>query len=466
MKWNACLKPAAWLALGLFLLGSGLAVAPPGGKNLTAGAADPGGRFVVATYAGDEEQGRSVRALIRSLRTFGGAHRDCPVYVVLGNPERHPCGFLKTDGVELVPLVMGPAFREYPLAFKAFAAAQVERLVPKADTLVWMDPGVLVLSPPDALDLAGQHDAAVRPVTLSNTIGLPAGAPPDGYWAPIFRETGLGALPLLTVETLADGARIQPYYNCEVYAVRPGLGVCAEWARVLAGRLRDAEYQKTACTTFLKRLFLHQAVLSAVIQSRVRPDRLRELPVSSGYPFNQHARLPTSRRCTALNDLSVVIFDDAWQRDPNWMDSIEIREPLRGWLLDTYREYLQPGDVQNRPAGSSNTGIAATPARSGRTDPVTADSPGGPDYGPHPMGFELIQTADPARSPMRTSSSGWVSTFSCGRLCRPGRGVADAGKDGRGDRGAAQTPGVQSGPAADRPAPREPDQALMREVHP
>ena len=183
-------------------------------------------------------------------------------------------------------------------------------------------------------------NAAVRPVPLSNTIGLPEGAPPDGYWAPIYRETGLGVHQQPTVETLVDRVRIQPYFNCEVYAVRPGLGICAEWARVLAGRLRDAEYQKTACTVFLKRLFLHQAVLSAVIQSRVRPARLRALPITSGYPFNQHARLPASRRCTVLNDLSVVIFDDAWPRHPNWMESIEIREPLRGWLLDIYREYL------------------------------------------------------------------------------------------------------------------------------
>ena len=340
MTWKARLCPVARLGLGLLLLGSVLAAGPVDGKGAPAGTGGSGGRFIVATYAGDEEQARAVRALIHSVRAHGGSRRDCPVYVVLGDPERHPCGFLKADGVELIPLQMDPAFREYPLAFKAFAAARVEQLIPGADTLAWMDPGVLVLQSPDALDLAGAQDAAVRPVTLANTIGLPAGAPPDGYWAPIFRETGLGSRPLPAVETLADGARIQPYYNCEVYAVRPGLGICAEWARVLAGRLRDAEYQKAACTTFLKRLFLHQAVLSAVIQSKVRPDRLRPLPVFSGYPFNQHSRLPASRRCTALNDLSVVIFDDAWPRNPNWMDSIEIREPLRGWLLDTYREYI------------------------------------------------------------------------------------------------------------------------------
>jgi glyoxylase-like metal-dependent hydrolase (beta-lactamase superfamily II) len=333
-------------------------------------------RFIVVTYAGNEEQARSARALIRSVRAFGGSYRECPVYVILGDPNHHPCDFLKAKGVTTIPLSIDPTFRDYPLAFKAFAAAQMERLVPKADTLVWMDPGALVLNPPAALDLADTHDAAVRPVTLSNTIGLPAGAKPDGYWTPIFRETGLESRTLPTVETLVDEAHIQPYYNCEVYAVRPKLGICAEWARVLTDLLHDAEYQKTACTNFRKRLFLHQAVLSAVIQSRVRPDRLRALPLISGYPFNQHDRLAPDRQAKTLNDVSVVIFDDVWPRNPKWMDAIEIRDPLRSWLFDTYLEYLRLTDHLYRIEGSCNAYLVTTPDGSVLIDPAGAsDAP-------------------------------------------------------------------------------------------
>jgi hypothetical protein len=303
-------------------------------------------RFAVMTFAATGEQVRSVRALIKSIREFGGAYRDCKVYVVLGDPEGAPGGILEGRDVHLLPLKMDRAFLEYPLALKAFAAAQVEELVKNdVGTLAWLDPGTLVLRSPEALDLAGSLDAALRPVFLLNTIGLPPGAEPNDYWAPIYTETGLDHRAPPAFRTVVDEAEIQPYFNCEVFSLDPGLGLCKEWARLLEGLLRDEDYQRASCATFLRRLFLHQAVLSGVIASRLSPESIKPLPMACGYPFNLHGRLAEAKRIASLNDVAVVIFDDAWARDPEWLKKLPAPEPLRTWLFETYQEYLEPAEA-------------------------------------------------------------------------------------------------------------------------
>jgi hypothetical protein len=105
-------------------------------------------------------------------------------------------------------------------------------------------------------------------------------------------KTGSNDKKLPTITTVADEVEIQPYYNCEVYAVNPMLGLCQKWAQILTNRLEDKPYQDSVCTTFTRRLFLHQAVLSGVISAHVKPSRIKALPLTHGYPFNQHERLP------------------------------------------------------------------------------------------------------------------------------------------------------------------------------
>lgn len=351
--------------------------------------------LAVATYAGSDEQVRSVRALVRSLRERGGAYRNCVVHVVLTDPDRVPGDALRGAGVELVPLALEPAVLNYPLALKAFAAAAVERRVRgKAASLAWLDPGVLVLRPPTALDLGGAADATVRPVSLANTVGIPPGAPPDAYWAPIYAATRLDYRALPAVETVVDAVKVQPYYNCEVFAVNPERGICAEWAQLLSALLNDAAYQQAACTTFLKRLFLHQAALSAVLQARVAPDRLRPLPLTAGYPFNQHAQLAPQRRAASLDAVTAVIFDTAWQQQPGWLGAVSASEPLRGWLSDVYLEYLELADGVYRIEGSCNAYLVTTPAGSVLIDPAGADV--APEY------FHKLLTAHPLQAILLT----------------------------------------------------------------
>ena len=305
-------------------------------------AAYPPDKFAFMTCISSGEQERSVRAMIKSIRENAGEYRNCKVYVVLAQPEeangRLPAG----ENVELLSPETDSIFLNYPLALKAFAAAYVEQFVEKKiRTLVWLDPGVIVLNSPEDLDLNGRFDACVRPVSLVNNIGLLPGVEPDDYWSPIYKANNLNYETVQTIETVVDAVQIQPYYNCEIYAVNPDLGICKEWVAQLSDLLRDDSYQKNTCTTPRRRLFLHQAVLSGIIASRIQANRIKTLPLTCSYPFNQHDQLAEGKKVSTLNQLSAVIFDYAWSSSPTWMDKTGINEPLRSWLSDTYHEYLQ-----------------------------------------------------------------------------------------------------------------------------
>lgn len=299
--------------------------------------------FAVMTYVSDNEQERAVRALVQSIREWAGEYRDCRILVAYTNPDEfRPTSLEVYNNVELIPLRLEQKILAYPLAVKAFAASLIEELtLATYQTLVWFDPGVLVLNTLESLDLEDKYDIAVKPVSLSNNISLAPETPPNDYWTPIYSSNGLDFNKLPILQTIVDEVYIQPYYNCEVYSVNPTLGICREWARQLSVLLNDNKYQKESCTTFTRRLFLHQAVLSGIITSRVTPDRIRTLPVTSGYPFNQHDQLNPSKQVSSLNRLSVIIFDYAWSRIPSWMNKIPVEEPLKGWLVEAYSEYLE-----------------------------------------------------------------------------------------------------------------------------
>jgi len=375
---------AVGLALAIVLFAS---ASTPGGDwqrpegnggRIGSAHAGPFERFAVVTYVLNPDQEKKAEALIKSLRRFGGDYGGVPVYVVLGNPKDVPCERLRQDGVQLVPTDAAELGRRYPLAIKAYAAAQIERLAAdRFDTLAWFDPETLIVGPLQALDLRDRFDAAVKPVFKVNNVGLAANAPPDAFWKPIYRATGLDPAKIPIVKSILEGQPIKAYFNCEIFSVRPRVGIFREWAARLEPFLKDQEYQRTACLDSLHRLFLHQAVLSAVIVSKTRASRRGELPNSCGYPINLHRDLPQAQKVAALNGLSGIIVETVWDDNPGWLKLMEIREPLKSWLRQAFSDYkmVVPGLYREETAQGCNSYLFATEQGGVLVDTGGTDNP-------------------------------------------------------------------------------------------
>jgi len=298
--------------------------------------------FTIVTYASNPLQLKQVRILVRSLRKFGGSYINSPIYIFLSDTTNiSNADFIDSD-VHLLSAELDSLILNYPLAVKAFAAAEVEKFVRnKCKTLAWFDPETIVLGPMDELNLNDKYSVALKPVFLQNKIGLLPDERPNMYWSVIYDAIGLKVEKIPIVETVLDEKKIRAYFNCEIFSVDPKLGIFGEWSRILLNLLKDSTYQHTACNGFLQQLFLHQAVLSAVIVSKVSEENIHWLPLSCGYPFNLHDRLPENKKAKLLDSLSCVILENVWLKNSNWMNDININEPLKTWILQEYSEFIK-----------------------------------------------------------------------------------------------------------------------------
>jgi len=271
-----------------------------------------------------ESEPRIQRA-IASLREFGGMLASCPVLVFAPAPLLgSETGGI--DRVEMAELKLEPAIADYPFAGKVAACAQAEARVGRdTKSLVWLGAGCLVLNPPTLFALGPDCDAAFRPVHIANVGSLRSG-PLDDYWAAVYAAAGVHDGDR-SVESLLDRQRLRPYYNTHCFSVNPGLGLMASWQDLFRSMADDQAFQIGPCRDEPHRIFLHQAVLSALITKSVAPGRLRVLPPSYSYPLHFHAKLAGARRVRRMNDIVCA----AYEEDSD-LSMVPVDEPLRSWL--------------------------------------------------------------------------------------------------------------------------------------
>lgn len=320
---------------------------------------------------------RSAVMLIKSIREFGGGLKDSPVYVFQNNAEENPCYELKKmAGINVLPLEIDPAAKDYLFAAKVYACAQAEKLLlGKVENLVWFDNQCYVLASLDGLVLQDGKSVAMRPVHLVNNIGIDPNNPVDEFWGRIYKETGVDPQKVPTVETFVDGKKIRFYINCQILPLRPEIGIGREWEMLFTKLVKDKEFQKSCCSDVPHQIFLHQAVLSAVINSKIPESGLQWLPVPNGYTLNLHEKLPPEKKLAKMNDVKYLICDTIQQRRPDWLDIMPVDEPLKSWMEKTYFESMKVTENIYREETLCNSYLVKTKDGYVMIDPGGASAP-------------------------------------------------------------------------------------------
>jgi hypothetical protein len=285
---------------------------------------------VFVTRVGTTRQRAGARLLIDSIRAFGGSLRHCPVWLFEADPQQVDCGDLEGVDVQVLPLVVPDTVRHYWYAAKVCACARAEEMAAQSvRSLVWLSPHCFVVNPPLLFDLASSFDAAVRPVHVTN-VGLGAGELVDGFWRRIYEAVGVQDIQT-AVESFVEKQRIRAYFNSHALAINPSKWVFRQWFELFESLVCDQVFQSEFCQDVRHQVFLHPAILSALLVTSLGPERIRTLPPDYAYPYNLHERVPPDRRAVALNDLVCVAYDER-SLDPGLMEDIQVREPLRSWL--------------------------------------------------------------------------------------------------------------------------------------
>jgi hypothetical protein len=276
---------------------------------------------------------RMARIAIESLRRFGGPLRDCPVWAFVLDAERTSQALPGFEGVHRFHLALDESFPPYPFAEKVYACARAETMAgPEIRSLVWLSLDCIIINPPLLFDLGSQSvvapaDVAFRPVHIRN-IGSPAQDPPDDFWQGIYRTLKIDEAPY-TVESFVDRQILRPYFNTHCFAFHPEVGLGQAWWETFRTMVSDQAFQEAACRDELHQVFLHQAVLSALVVKRLAWERVRLLPPQYNYPLNLLNEMPPERRAPTLNNLVNAVYEDAFP----WGE-IEIEPPLDAWLSE------------------------------------------------------------------------------------------------------------------------------------
>jgi len=297
--------------------------------------------FVFATYVSESEQVSKVRLLIKSIRDNARDYSSCTIYVGIPDTCNIKYDVLISEGVKIILLDIPEEARDYYYAVKAYAASEIEKSLGKSiKTLAWFDPETIVVGPIDDLDLKTGYLAAIRPVFLMNKIGLYPEEKPNELWEPVYKYLNLNIGDIPIVETEVDLVKTRAYYNCGIFSVDPSLGIMQKWAEVQTVFLKDEEYQKSACSQTLRKVFFHQMIFSCVVLSKLGQGDICPLPVTCGYPLELHGKMPEKKKINKLNDISCAITEHIWENNPVWYKEFAVDEPLRSWLEKVYKEYL------------------------------------------------------------------------------------------------------------------------------
>ena len=176
--------------------------------------------------------------LVESLRAWGGAHAQAPVYAFAPRPDFQPeaatVAALTELGVTFIDEPLVDRFAETPTFNKVAVSAWAERELDH-ETLVFTDTDCVFCAEPTEL-AEGDWVAAMRPVDrrIAGSRGKGKGEP---YWQKMYAELGVKDRPF--VRTTVGQMEIRAYWNSGLIAARRSAGLFTAWEQALV-QLFDA----------------------------------------------------------------------------------------------------------------------------------------------------------------------------------------------------------------------------------
>ena len=294
------------------------------------------------TYVDAPAQEKAAAILLQSLRTFGDSLAKAPFFVAQIDVNAWQSGPLLKAGASLIAVPAAPDAPPYPFLAKVLALAAAEaQLQKKFQTVVYMDAETVILNEPSAWVPTAGKSMAIRPVHLVNQVGVNSDQPLDDYWKGIYGH--LGQLPAARppLRSLVDQQDIHPYYSCVIMAFNPALGLMAQWKGASLALMADKTFQETACQDPRHRIFLHQAVLSALLNLRLPPERIEVPGHLANYPMPLNDRVPAALRPQSLDVVACLYVDKLWQTRLDWWRDLPANEKIAAFLSQAQAEYRQ-----------------------------------------------------------------------------------------------------------------------------
>jgi hypothetical protein len=203
--------------------------------------------------------------------------------------------------------------------------------------MAWVLPDTLFISPPVSFLLEPEKQVAYRPVHHSN-IGSEFDQELDSYWSLVYRHCAVPEERVFPMTTCTRDKVLRPYINAGMLVVRPENGFMQSWM----GAFKTA-YQHDDFLPLLENrrnaIFLHQAVLSAVLLNRFAQTELEELPETVNFPLHLLKEYPKQHHPASLNELITCRYESIKELRAG-ADQLGVQPPLDAWLESQIAERL------------------------------------------------------------------------------------------------------------------------------
>jgi len=279
--------------------------------------------------------------LVRSLRTFGGYMAALPVWLFY--PESAPLPpsaieELSSLDVSCRPFEINEAFLNFPFAGKSAASAAAEGLAEEeARNLAWHDRTGMICQPPRAFHLPGEKVIGFRPTDIAN-IGAPYGKALSAFWGEICDHFDLNAHALPAITTCIDRQKIHLYVNAGLLVVRPERKILRKWAKAFLETYALPRFLPYYREDQAYAIFMHQAVLSAVVAKATEPDEQWILPENYLFSIDNYYDYAPEFRPESLDQIVTGRFHDFFSLE-NWEEKISASESLIAWFHDQIQEH-------------------------------------------------------------------------------------------------------------------------------
>ncbi len=252
-----------------------------------------------ATFVEYTEQIPQVRALIDSLRRFGGRYAQNRVLV-------YTMSDLRLNDGEIVKVDVPEQAMDYALGAKPYFAEKAEHDLRDYEQFLYLDPNIVFLGPNDIL-LSENKKLGWRPVFHRN-IGCLWDEGPDEFWQHVFNVCEVDQSLLFQMQTVADDLVLLPSFNCGFVLARPELGIMTAWRASFEALMLD-KWIASHSRDGLNNVFLHQAALVPAILNSIEEEDLLRLPDTYNVPILFHLFWESKRKYEDISECRSIKYE-------------------------------------------------------------------------------------------------------------------------------------------------------------
>ncbi|MFW9853152.1 MAG: hypothetical protein ACFFDS_09425 [Candidatus Thorarchaeota archaeon] len=274
--------------------------------------------------------------LPESIRKFAGKFSQSKIWMFIPNSKdklkQEVIEKLSALEVEIIPFTIDLEILKFPFTSTVCAAAEAEKLaLGKTEFLVRLGTNSIVIKEPKHFLLEGNKNLGYRPVHHT-LIGSIFDEPIDEFWKCIYEKTNVKEENIFPMQTHVDGKILRPYFNSGFLIVRPERGLFKEWWNKYKELYKDPKFKKFYKKDDLYVTFIHQAVLSGVILSKLENHEIQELPFEYNYPLNLYFETSEEYLPNNINDLVTARYYLNKLTEGHEFEKIPFQDPLKCWL--------------------------------------------------------------------------------------------------------------------------------------